>query len=212
MENLRLDNLEVTTLGWQYSQWQDTFYPDDLPEEWRLDFYLNHFRLAAIPQHIWLPWLLDEGLDEEPFDDFVDCLNENTLLLLIVAEEQLAQLERLLELTQGSDFAERLIGCAVLAEMQLPPSEIQGLPVTLVSSRLTFPGWSWRNDGVVVSGQPMAWINDLPQDGKQQADLLKDLVASIPQQKSAVPVCVANPEMSISSVQNLKTVAELLGY
>lgn len=39
--------------GWDYPQWQDEFYPEDLPPEWRLAYYANEFPVVLIPQSYW---------------------------------------------------------------------------------------------------------------------------------------------------------------
>jgi len=39
--------------GWQHASWQGDFYPDGLPEEWRLGFYGNEFRLVLLPAAEW---------------------------------------------------------------------------------------------------------------------------------------------------------------
>lgn len=39
--------------GWQHAHWQDTYYPHDLPDEWRLSFYANEFPAVLVPQDQW---------------------------------------------------------------------------------------------------------------------------------------------------------------
>ena len=36
---------------WQVQQWQDSFYPDDLPVEWQLSYYANEFTTTFIRYH-----------------------------------------------------------------------------------------------------------------------------------------------------------------
>jgi hypothetical protein len=44
-----LAELLVTTRGWDHPGWQDSFYPDDLPEDWRLAYFANSFAAVLLP-------------------------------------------------------------------------------------------------------------------------------------------------------------------
>lgn len=45
--------LEVGAVGWKHPEWVDTFYPDSLPEDWRLTYYSNEFRWVLVPAEYW---------------------------------------------------------------------------------------------------------------------------------------------------------------
>lgn len=71
--------LLIGALGWQHEAWQESFYPDDLPPEWRLGYYSNEFPLAAITER--------ERRDEAGLiDELADC-REDLLALLVVRVE-----------------------------------------------------------------------------------------------------------------------------
>ncbi|HKK06173.1 MAG TPA: hypothetical protein VKA50_10035 [Gammaproteobacteria bacterium] len=53
--------LLIGSRGWQHAGWQDSFYPDDLPPEWRLTYYANEFRVVLVPGER----LVDETLSAE---------------------------------------------------------------------------------------------------------------------------------------------------
>jgi hypothetical protein len=44
--------IEIAACGWRGTEW-DNFYPDDLPAEWRLDYYANEFFAVAVPYQEW---------------------------------------------------------------------------------------------------------------------------------------------------------------
>lgn len=46
-------HLEIGAVGWRHDSWADTFYPDSLPEDWRLTFYSNEFRCLLVPDRDW---------------------------------------------------------------------------------------------------------------------------------------------------------------
>jgi Protein of unknown function DUF72 len=39
----------VAARGWAHAAWVDSFYPEDLPEDWRLSYYSNEFRAVVVP-------------------------------------------------------------------------------------------------------------------------------------------------------------------
>lgn len=57
--------------GWLHDEWSEQFYPDDLPDEWRLGYYGNEFSVVLVPASYWVQgadavteWL--EETDESP--------------------------------------------------------------------------------------------------------------------------------------------------
>lgn len=44
--------IDIAAYGWESDSWKE-FYPADLPEDWRLDFYCNEFRAVVVPIEIW---------------------------------------------------------------------------------------------------------------------------------------------------------------
>lgn len=47
------DNLLIGIRGWEHDQWQDGFYDDALPSEWRLCYYSNVIRSVLVPAQKW---------------------------------------------------------------------------------------------------------------------------------------------------------------
>lgn len=44
--------IAVAAYGWQGAAWAG-FYPDDIPDDWRLDFYANEFFAVVVPFEAW---------------------------------------------------------------------------------------------------------------------------------------------------------------
>lgn len=60
MQNDRLNacgeaGIEVGACGWLRPGWQGAFYPDDLPDDWRLDYYANQFNAVLAGAEHWRP-------------------------------------------------------------------------------------------------------------------------------------------------------------
>jgi len=67
----QLADIVVGARGWLHEQWIASYYPEDIPSEWRLGFYANEFNALLVP---WAQWsesieALEEGL-EDTDDDF----------------------------------------------------------------------------------------------------------------------------------------------
>lgn len=45
--------LMIGAQGWEHTAWSGSFYPDDLPPEWRLTYYANEFPLLLVPLEVW---------------------------------------------------------------------------------------------------------------------------------------------------------------
>ena len=45
--------LIVGARGWDHADWNGTFYPEDLPDDWRLSYYANEFRGVLLPETVW---------------------------------------------------------------------------------------------------------------------------------------------------------------
>jgi len=43
----------IGTIGWDWPDWTGTFYPENLPEDWRLSYYSVRLRAVLIPAEAW---------------------------------------------------------------------------------------------------------------------------------------------------------------
>ncbi|HMM47684.1 MAG TPA: DUF72 domain-containing protein [Thiobacillaceae bacterium] len=43
----------VGAVGWLHPAWDGTFYPDDLPADWRLSYYNTQFQAVYLPASFW---------------------------------------------------------------------------------------------------------------------------------------------------------------
>lgn len=106
--------LRVGCYGWQWPQWAGKFYPEDLPEDWQLDFYANYFRTVLVPQNQWLQWdsevceerIESVSLDEDDFDDQDAYIDQPPFLFYLSVEQALTasetqQLQQVMQLLGG---------------------------------------------------------------------------------------------------------------
>ena len=63
-------HIVIGACGWDHEQWQEQFYPDDIPSDWRLGYYANEFESVLVPFNVWSAVDIDEI--ENWFDDIPD--------------------------------------------------------------------------------------------------------------------------------------------
>lgn len=104
--------LYIAGYGWQHEDWTGSHYPDDLPPEWRFDYYCNEYRAVLVPPGDWLNASdeeLEQWLDDAPdgFRFFLEFSTTNNLgwpRLLEVTETLLPKLGGIhLHLAAGFD-------------------------------------------------------------------------------------------------------------
>lgn len=77
---MAVKNLTVGAFGWQHSAWQDTYYPEDLPEDWQLDFYSHHFNVVLVPESEW------EQASEGDIEQWTEDVSEGFEFLFAVSQ------------------------------------------------------------------------------------------------------------------------------
>jgi hypothetical protein len=45
--------LHIGAYGWRGARWAETFYPEDMPQEWQLAFYASEFADVLVPAAYW---------------------------------------------------------------------------------------------------------------------------------------------------------------
>lgn len=208
--------LQIGTCGWEHKDWLGSFYPDDLPESWRLDYFSNELNVVLVPQRVWLSWSqtkITEILEsvEGGFGFYLALQNE--LEGGVKNKKTVLQLQAIL-----SALGTNVLGFVVWSEQVFTLSTFLQRPVTLISTQHRLSGWAWLKEGVWLSGNPLGFISTLPKEGRDQAKLLTEFVGSLSSLKlensDIIPVAfiVGGESVDMQQVANLKTIAELLGY
>ncbi len=190
-----LENIEVGARGWAC---QD-YYPEDLPEDWQLDYYSNDFSALLVPQSQWRSW------DREAwavFADSADTLRWIGFEWCTPSETDAAALYAGLEGLAETIAAE----LGVLALDAAAPALPSGVAVTC---RGTVPavGWHWQD----LSGVPVGYVDALPQDLKAQRALLESFADALPDKNSGAPFIVGGGCANIAQLKQFKQLVELLG-
>lgn len=100
--------ISVAALGWLGSEW-DSFYPEDLPPEWRLDYYANEFFAVVVPHAEW------SVLSDETLLGWQGAVPEAFRFYWELPPAQLAAAQRLQRLRANREFADHWGGVVELA-------------------------------------------------------------------------------------------------
>lgn len=52
-ENSKRKTMLIAAYGWDHTGWCGSYYPEDLPPEWRLAYYANEFSAVVVPAAQW---------------------------------------------------------------------------------------------------------------------------------------------------------------
>lgn len=100
--------IHVGARGWQFDDWDNDFYPDDLPADWRFSFYGNEFQTVLIPY---------DYLDRYPLDQWREWVGDTrkdfAFYVEVAQQAHWPQIEPYLSL-----LGEQLKGVVVVIEKQ----------------------------------------------------------------------------------------------
>ena len=126
-------NIMIASNGCWHSNWENTFYPDDLPEDWRFSYYSNEFSALFLRYREWstLPRETLEAWMEDCDPHFQFLLELDLAQYSSAAEAQLQILQPQLALLvlRGSadeinaaskDWETRIGGSSVFADPMTP--------------------------------------------------------------------------------------------
>ena len=176
-----LDNLQIGSLGWDYDHWAGGFYPEDMPEEWRLDYYANTFRVVLVEQACWSKWSeddIEEVIDavEGEFGFYFEVKDKTALSKLQLIKQKFASLAIGVVLFGGSEFDGTDLDLQDFAGFSVTlvtdSTEADDLKVSAkVGEKLNAfikSSWSWQNAGLEFYGEPLAVLEKIPEDPKAQ--------------------------------------------
>jgi len=79
--------IDIAAYGWQGEAWQG-FYPADLPDDWRLDFYSNEFRSVVVPADMW------PSINPDMVEEWLDAVHDEFRFYFEITAEQLPSQEQ----------------------------------------------------------------------------------------------------------------------
>lgn len=208
-----MENLTVGVFDWAREEWEEVFFPEDLPHEWRLDFYSNEFHCALVPQATWTSWV------EEDFEDLLESLEGQRFAIYFAIEQALTTAQQKQLLVCHSQFYAIPKGVVVWDRAQPLPSGCDDFTRTVIEpldalTELSETAWQWTFEGWRMSGDPLGLVFELPSQGRAQTEMVKSFVASLSGYAKTAPIMIGKPNspLEIQDLRAVKTIAELLGY
>lgn len=193
-----LAELVVGARGWEHTPWLEAYYPDDLPEDWRLDYYANEFGCVVLPPDVWL------AADEQTIEQWLEDVEEDFLFYLELPAQSVDIAVNL------AAFAGRCAGAILRAGQPGNWQKVLG-KIPLLQSEDTANLRCYRQAG--QAGTVLAWVSvepgeiiELPLLREQIEAALKGVGAT-----SRLPFIIGNEAPAVENLQNAKLVAELLG-
>ena len=106
--------LIVGARGWDHAGWRGAFYPEDLPQEWRLTYYANEFTGVLVPESVW------RAADPETIAIWCDDVTDGFLFFLELQDPNAAELPAV---PYQDLFASHWGGVPVASEALMPADE-----------------------------------------------------------------------------------------
>lgn len=181
----------------------DDFYPEDLPTEWRFDYYSALFKALSLP--------IDSEEDLELIFEELEDSDEEFELVLTIQPEQLLDVQTLRKLLSTVELYQTLFTLSV--ELDQPPSnEVMNL---LSNYRLSFQStiqYESKLKSAKAMGrylyythQPVFHLQGDGDDKKMRANIEK--ISKI----NTRTVLICN-QAERDTLDKLRTIAEILGY
>ena len=212
--------INVGAYGWLHPRWVGSFYPEDLPADWRLGYYSNEFNTVLVPSIYWQEQHLvdcEALLDDvhSGFQFFIECDDRifDTLSLfaltdaLKILKPQLSGLVCL-----GGLYMEKAIDHRFL---ELADS----LEVDMIAGQ-TAPGADklWRPDDSSANCQRQARFAIIEDDLRDMRAVRSDIepfISQLPDQEKAdsdAALIVSHPQLQAADLSRFRSVLEIMGH
>jgi hypothetical protein len=190
------ESLKLGAYGWHHKHWQQSFYDDELPADWRLTFYANEFNTVLVPAHYM-------GTDRD-IEQWCEDVNE-AFRFYIEWPQQVDSATALRE--ELASMGALLGGVLLPANTQLQSAALPpDCPVYHWQANSLWRG-IWRPDHPLRTD--LAVFDAEQRDLRQQRQCLEAFVADSEGRCRAL--LLSDPELEIKKLQELKTLLEIMG-
>jgi hypothetical protein len=202
----------VGASGWEFSAWDERFYPEDLPEDWRLGYYSNEFPVVLLPA---------SRLAEAGPDEVEEWLEETNAQFRFVLQLDLAP-DTALE-AKLAELHPKLLAVIVPRDGSIQPGELLAdLPqvmekATDQSCELHLQagiGHCWNGQGAPCWGDDIAIVCLRSGDYKDMRQLKEVIAACQPalEEGRQLVLLFEGEAPDVEVMRNARTITELLGY
>lgn len=182
--------LRLGAYGWQHEHWLKLFYPEDLPQDWRLGFYANEFIAVMVPADYWR--------DDYEVEQWCDALATRFRFYL----EYPPTVDAQTFVRRCLDFGSYLAG--VISEVELAID--LPCPVYVLADRQQPVKLLQAVDG---HSPALALVELGDADLRQQRNWLDNLLL---QSDDLAALLITDKQLAIEKLQSFKTLIELMGF
>ncbi len=210
--------------GWLHQHWLNSFYPEDLPQDWRLGYYSNEFNTVMVPAAYWQNMHLGEC------EDWVDEVHAD-FHFFIECHEQMFDTVPLTDLTESLKILKPQLSALVFLDDQYMSDTakdqfsrvIDELGVDVYGSEF-FPNAKkiWRpeccstEETLEMSQKPrFAFIEDELTDLRSSRARIEPFTKRLNNTEvdtSEATMIVNHPRLQVSDLAKFRSVLEIMGY
>lgn len=193
-----LAELVVGTYGWEHPAWLDVYYPDDLPEDWRLGYYANEFGCVVVPSGIW------GAASQATIEQWLEDVGEDFMFFLELPDHPEAIAPKL------AIFAGR---CAGALLYKAEPADwlpfMNGVPLLLSEDSGELKCYRAAGQGETA----LAWLTAGPGERIELPVLREQIELALQGAtiETRLAFVIGNGAPAVENLQNAKVIAELLG-
>lgn len=216
--------INLGAYGWLHPHWLNTFYPEDLPEDWRLGYYSNEFNTVLVPASYWQGLHVDEcegWLDDVPpeFQFFIEC--HGRMLDRVSLAGFTETLKVLKPQLSGLVFLEGPQSSDTIKDQLSSLTEELGLDVFDVGSvhgrqRIWQPGCGLTDVTLEVSPYARyAFIEDDLTDLRASRARVEPFTMHLNDDDAAsieATMIVSHPRLQVSDLTKFRSVLEIMGH
>lgn len=195
-------DIVVGARGWLHPSWLQTYYPDDIPDEWRMGFYGNEFNTLLLS---WEDW--SEGFDRDWREQLEDLDEDFHLYLELPVEVQV--------LPQGiAEIGTQLAGLVCTggsADEWQAELAGTGLPYLARVAKENLPFQCYASQG--EDDICLVLIDTTEQNIEDLLGMREVIEQALPlvEGSEQLDFILVDKEPAIESMRNTATIAELLG-
>lgn len=105
----------IGAAGFKHHGWDESYYPPDIPEDWKLAFYANDFTAILLPEYVW------RKADQDEMEDWLEDIDEGFRVYLRVS----TKMPEINELKNATEvFRSHLAGFFVDENVQLDADKL----------------------------------------------------------------------------------------
>ena len=212
--------INLGAYGWLHQDWKNSFYPEELPADWRLGYYSNEFNTVLVPAFYWQEGYMagcEDLLDDvhPGFQFFIEC--DDRIFDTIPPSELTDALRSLQPQLSGLVFPDVLRMNKALDDRFLVLAD--SLEVEVIGGQ-SVPGAAkvWRPGNTLVNGQQQARfaiIEDDLRDLRAVRSKIEPFTRQLQDQrldKKGATLIVSHPQLQAADLGKLRSVLEIMGH